>query len=259
MTTSGTVSPSVESSRKQESPLSGIRAIELGAFQQAPLAARWLAEAGAEVIKIEGLPGGDPTRGVQTMVGRGRPADSHNWIHEYLNRNKKSVGLYLDNERAREVVYKLVRNSDVFVTNLREPTLEKWGVTFEALAEVNPRLIYARGTGLGTTGAEAGKPALDMIGQARSGLLSVVGDLESFSMKGGLSPCDKVSSLQLAFAVSLALVARERTGRGQKVDASLLGAGIYLLAHEMQYFTGTGTQTAVVNRKGVANPLRNTY
>ncbi|MBM2825532.1 MAG: putative acyl-CoA transferase/carnitine dehydratase [Dehalococcoidales bacterium] len=237
------------------SALQNIRVIEVGAFQQGPLAAKWLAEAGAEVIKVEGLPGGDPMRGAISTDSAGRKV---NWMYEYLNRHKKSVALRLETERGRRLVYRLIEKADVFVSNLRMPALKEWGLDYEALIAVNPRLIYAHGTGFGARGTDSSRPALEMTGAARSGVTSLTSDPEAGPI-GNWTPCDKVSALQLAFGISLALVCRERTGRGQMVDSSLLGAGVYLTAFELQAYVGSGSQSVKLSRKTARNPIRNQY
>jgi len=238
-----------------QAALQGIRIIELAAFQQGPLAAKWLAEAGAEVIKIEGLPGGDPMRGAVSTDSSGRKV---NWMYEYLNRGKKSVAVRLETERGRQIAYRLLEKADVFVSNLRLPALKKWGLDYESLAAINPGLIYAHGTGFGSRGPDSSRSALEMTGAARSGVTSLTTHSEDGPI-GNWTPCDKVSALQLAYGILLALMFRERTGLGQMVDSSLLGAGIYLTAFELQAYVGSGNLTTRIPRKGGRNPLRNQY
>ncbi|MBI2957485.1 MAG: CoA transferase [Chloroflexi bacterium] len=240
-------------------PLDGVRIIELCGFHAGPLAVEMLAEAGAEVIKIEGLPGGDPIRGAEGRVSKGRAANTHNWSHEYYNRNKKSVALRLEDEAARQIVYRLVEKADVFVSNLREFSLKKKGLDYPALARVNPRIIYAHGAGFGTRGPEAGRPALDLLGQAKGGVLSLVGDLDGYGMMAGYNPVDKTTALLLAYGVLLALRAKDRTGVGQHIETSLLAAGVYLSGTELSYYMGTQEMSPMMTRKNVGNPLRNTY
>ncbi|MBI2957924.1 MAG: CoA transferase [Chloroflexi bacterium] len=240
-------------------PLDGIRIVELTGFHAGPLCVEMLAEAGAEVIKIEGLPGGDPIRGASSLIVKSRPPDAHNWSHEYYNRNKKSVAIRLEDGRAKEIVYRLIEKADIFISNLRMVSLEKKGLDYDSVARVNPRIIYAHGSGFGAKGPDVSRPALDLLGQARGGLLNLAGDPEGIGMAGGNNPCDKTTALFLLYGVMLALWDRERTGRGQKIETSLLAAGVYLSGTELSYYLGTKEVSPVTRRKNVGNPLRNTY
>lgn len=159
-------------------PLEGIRVVDMTVFQQGPAAGMYLADMGAEVIKIEDPVRGDPGRGVMSLLGSlmGSPTSGVNYYFEAHNRNKKGLAVDLKKERGREIIYRLVAHSDVFLSNYLPETLKKLGLDYESLSRVNPRLIYALASGYGPRGPDKDKPAFDLAAQARSGMMSIVAE-----------------------------------------------------------------------------------
>jgi CoA:oxalate CoA-transferase len=155
--------------------LEGVRVLDWTIWQQGPLGTALLGDLGAEVIKLEACETGDPGRGLGWLSGMslaGRP----NFYIEANNRNKKSITLDVKKPEGREIVFDLVRRSDVFVQNFRVGVAERLGLDYESLRKVNPRLIYAHATGYGPNGVDAAMPSMDYIGLARSGLMFAVGE-----------------------------------------------------------------------------------
>ncbi len=203
-------------------PLEGIRVLDLTQHAFGPRAAAYLAEMGAEVIKIENAEGGDPARGEDRM--KGIPIGRYNAYFEQSNRGKRSIAIDLRNERARQVAHKLVESSDVFVTNLRVAGLERLGMDYATLSRVNPRLIYAIGTGWGLRGPARNRGAFEATGFAACGLASSLVERDYCPPQCPPAAGDYTASTFLAYGIMLALFHRERTGEGQMVHASLLGS-----------------------------------
>ena len=199
-------------------PLEGIRVLDWTAFQQGPTAGALLADMGADVIKIE-EPRGEPGRGLAAIYGMDLPVNFY-----FLNQNRGKRGMVIDftTDAGKEVLFKLVEKSDVFLTNYRYLHAEKMGVTYEVLSKHNPRLIYAYSSAWGPEGPDRDLPSADLAGQARGGfwMMSLTRDDEPNPLGAGFA--DEVGGLLTAYGILLALIAREKTGRGQKVDASLL-------------------------------------
>lgn len=238
--------------------LEGIRILDWTIWQQGPLGTALLGDLGAEVIKLEACDGGDPGRGLGWLSGMslsGRP----NFYIEANNRNKKSITLDMKKSEAREIVFDLVRCSDVFVQNFRVGVAERLGLDYESLRKVNPRLIYAHATGFGPKGVDAGMPSMDYIGLARSGLMFAVGEPDDppQGITGGIA--DQMSGVMLAWGVLAALVARERLGVGQKVDVSLLGSMALLQGLGLSARLMLGAAAPRVRRTDSVNPLWNHY
>src|SRR5438094_8636865 len=158
-------------------PLDGVRIIDWTIWQQGPVATMMLGDLGAEVIKIEERVGGDPGRGVMSVAGvLIGTSEGHNFYFEANNRHKKSLTLDLKKPQAREIVYKLVEKSDVFVQNFRKGVAAKLGLDYQTLSRYNPKLIYASATGYGPQGPDSGEPSFDYMGLARSGFMNAVGE-----------------------------------------------------------------------------------
>jgi len=211
--------------------LEGIRIIEFASAVSGPSAAVSLADCGAEVIKVEDRNRGDQTRGVEAYFGSAMSLPGGlNVVFEAYNRNKKGMTLDLEKEKGKEVMYRLVTKSDVFLTNYRESLLVKLGVDYDTLCGVNPRIIYALGSGYGSKGPDREKRTFDWAGQARSGLMSMTGEREG---PPGLiigNVVDQIAGQFLAHGIVVALLARERLGISQRVDASMLGGALLVQA-----------------------------
>jgi crotonobetainyl-CoA:carnitine CoA-transferase CaiB-like acyl-CoA transferase len=242
-------------------PLDGIRVVDWTIFQQGPVASSMLGDLGAEVIKIEELGKGDPARGLAGVAGlnAGLPG-GRTYYFEVHNRNKKSVALDLKKPRSRELIYRLVERSDVFVQNFRQGVAERLGLDYDTLVKHNPKLIYASATGYGPEGPESHRPSLDPVGLARTGFLELFGSLDSEEPhypQGGIA--DQMGAIMLAYGVMGALVARERLGIGQKVDCSHLSSMMWLQSLSIHAYLLLGRKLPRFQHSRSANPLMNFY
>ena len=214
--------------------LDGIRVLDLTRVLAGPLCAQMLGDLGADVIKVEPPGAGDDTRtwGPPWVSKPGAlPCDAEAAYYLGANRNKRSITLDLGQPAGRELLGQVMERADVVVDNYKKGTLARWGFDdawFEAHA---PRAIRASVTGYGTTGPKAALPGYDFIAQAESGLMSICGDVDGEPMKYGVAIVDIATGLIITNGVLAALAARQRTGRGQKVEASLYETGLFLLAN----------------------------
>jgi crotonobetainyl-CoA:carnitine CoA-transferase CaiB-like acyl-CoA transferase len=240
--------------------LDGITITDLTSIMAGPLCTAMLADLGANVIKVEDVPNGDMARGTRLdAVGILPPCDT-NYVVECFNRNKKSIGVNLRKSGGKEIIHKLIKRSDVFTSNLRQKKLKEWGMDYDSLCGVNPKIIYATVSGYGNKGPDKNLPAFDLTAQARGGLLSAVGEGGSTPPPWGIPwLADSVCAIQLALGISLALLYRERTGIGQEVHASLLGGQIAVGNLILNAFLFTGQELRRFTRKTAPNPLRNSY
>jgi crotonobetainyl-CoA:carnitine CoA-transferase CaiB-like acyl-CoA transferase len=238
-------------------PLTGIRVVELGLWVAGPSAGAVLADWGAEVVKIE-PPEGDPFRGLYlTVAGAELPA---NPPFELDNRGKRSVALNLATAEGRRIAHDLIEGADVFITNMRLPALARLGLDWRTLAARNPRLVYGLVTGYGERGPDAERPSYD-IGAfwARAGIAAAL------TPPGGEPPFqrgamgDHTAGMTLAGGVSAALLARERTGRGQLVSTSLLRVGLYVLGWDTNAALRLGIEAAPMTRAWTPNPVISAY
>src|SRR6202011_1559838 len=220
--------------RSPRSPLVGIRVLEVGNYMAGPFCGMQLADLGAEVIKVEPPDGGDQVRSMAPLL------DGEGSAFVRLNRNKRSIALNLKSADGKEVFRKLVRTADVVVENLRPGTMVDLGLGYDALRELNPGLIYVAASGWGQDGPLSSQPGLDIMAQARSGLMSITGTPDGDPVKVGVPVCDLVCALYGALAAVSALYARRETGVGQFIDVSLLEAGVSLAIWEAGKFFGTG-------------------
>jgi len=216
-------------------PLTGVTVLEVGAFMAAPYATMQLADLGARVLKVENPDGGDPVRTTGPFI------DGESSPFVRLNRNKESVTLNLKDEDDNAAFRELVREADVLVENLRPGAMTRLGLGYTSLREVNPRLIYASASGWGQDGPLAHLPGLDIMAQARSGLMSVTGFPGQEPAKVGVPICDLVCALYIALAVTAALRERERSGEGQHIDVSLFESGVSFAVWEAGMYFGEGT------------------
>src|SRR3954463_2820186 len=197
--------------------LEGIRVVELASFVFGPYAGMLLGDLGADIIKVEAPDKGDPFRG-WGRVEYSPPFGS-------VNRNKKSVTLDLKHPDGLAAARELLRGADVLIENFRPGTLDRVGLTYEQAARDNPRLIWCSITGFGSDGPYAARPGYYTVGQAMSGLLSLVTDMGD-PRPTGVSLSDHLSGMAACNGALASLVGRGRTGRGQRVDSSLLEASL---------------------------------
>jgi crotonobetainyl-CoA:carnitine CoA-transferase CaiB-like acyl-CoA transferase len=238
-------------------PLSGITVIEAANYVAAPSAGALMADLGANVIKIE-PPGGEVMRGV---VPTGAPGNMpFNFLFELENRGKKSVTIALDAPSGPELLLRLLKAADVFLTNFMAPRLEKFGLTPEAALRANPRLIYVSITGYGISGPDAGRPGFDFSAfWARSGIMSLVGHPGSPPVLSRIAQGDHTTGINALAATLAALRLRDATGEGQVVDVSLQQTGAFTIGTDLARTLVDGAQPKVLDRKTPDNPLFNTY
>lgn len=240
-------------------PLAGMRVVDLTIWVQGPLAGQLLADLGADVVKVEKPGQGDFSRGLQTLYGATmRTRDGKALMWELVNRGKKSIALDLRHPKGQELMHRLVAQADVFVTNLLPRTLEQFRCSPEDLMSINPRLVYAQGGGLGSTGRLADTPAQDTTGTAASGLMyTLARDGEPYYPSGAFA--DLLSGTNLAFAVVAALFRRERTGEGEVVGTSLLQGMLWLQQMHVGSMVNTGEQLRPFDPRNAANAFLNLY
>ncbi len=211
-------------------PLSGIRVVEITTFQQGPVAGMRLGDLGAEVIKIEPVKG-DPGRRHMKAVEAEFHVKGYNYYFEHANRNKRGIALDMKNPQGMEIFLKLIDTADVFLNNMSIGAPLRLGIGPDELLKRYPRLIYAHASGWGRKGPIANSLSFDYTGIARSGLMMAAG--EGGTPPGMILPGlgDELGGLMCAWGVSLALFAREKTGKGQVVDTSLMGSVVAMLGH----------------------------
>ena len=243
-----------------ERALAGIKVVELATYVAAPCAGKFLADQGAEVIKIETL-GGDNTRWVAENEGRPTFEDDplHNLTFKLENDNKKSISMDLKDPDCYEALIKLIGQADVFITNWRTQALERKGLDYETLKKKFPKLVYASVTGYGEKGADADLPGFDFTAfWARSGMMGSLMDTsgEPCNLIPGIG--DRAVGMSLAAGVLAALFRAQRTGKGDKVSCSIYGTAIFL--------QGTMVQTAQyglvnypITKRQSSNPFMNSF
>jgi crotonobetainyl-CoA:carnitine CoA-transferase CaiB-like acyl-CoA transferase len=214
-------------------PLAGIRVLDLTRALAGPFCTMILADLGADVVKVEPL-GGD-------MIRNWGPFDRGTSAY-YLsgNRNKRGIALNFRDPRALQLLRRLAGRSDVIAENFRPGAMESMGLAYESLVEENPGLVYAGITGFGRTGPAGQRPGFDQIAQGYSGLMSVTGSEESGPMRVGVAIGDQTAGMWCAMGVLAALHERQRTGKGQRVETSLLAGLVGLLSVQGQRFLSLG-------------------
>ena len=218
-------------------PLDGVRVVDLTQVMGGPFCTMQLGDLGADVIKVE-PPGGDLSRrmgGAQLRM----PGDD-NAPFFALNRNKRSIVLDLTVNEDREVMRELARTADVVVESFRPGVARRLGADYETIAAINPRIIYASISGFGQTGPYADRPGFDLIAQAMSGLMSVTGEPNGEPVKCGVPIADLAVGLIATNGILAALIARDRTGRGQYIDTSLFESALAMAVWETTEYWATG-------------------
>jgi crotonobetainyl-CoA:carnitine CoA-transferase CaiB-like acyl-CoA transferase len=214
-------------------PLKGLRVLEIGSSVAGPFCGRLLADFGAEVIKVEPIEG-DPVRTMSKRVkGRSLYAAS-------ILRNKQLVAIDLRTDAGRDLTRRMALCSDIMIENFRPGTLEKWGMSYEALAHENPKLVLVRISGFGQSGPYKDRPGYGIIGEAVSGLRHLTGDPDRPPGRINTSLTDEVTGLYAAFGAMMAIVARQSTGRGQCIDASLYESAFSLIEPHVPAFASLG-------------------
>ncbi len=215
--------------------LEGIRILDVSRVLAGPYCTMMLADFGADVVKIEPPNGGDDSRSFGPFIG------SESAYFMSLNRNKRSIVLDLKKEADKSVFKEMVKTADVVVENYRPGTMEKFGLGYETLKEVNPQIIYAACSGFGDSGPYRNKPAYDIIVQAMGGIMSITGEEGGEAMRVGASIGDLAAGMFTAYGVMLALFHRQRTQQGQKVDVAMLDCQVAMLENAVARYAISGS------------------
>lgn len=239
---------------ENEAPLSGLRVVELARILAGPWLGQTLADLGAEVIKVES-PEGDDTRRwgppfIERDNGRGGSEKVAAYFHA-ANRSKRSVVCDFRDSADLDQLKALIADADVLVENFKLGGLARYGLDYPALAEINPRLVYVSITGFGQTGPRASQPGYDFLIQGMSGIMDLTGDPAGEPQKVGVAWIDVFTGLYGVIGVQAALAERQRSGRGQHIDLSLLDVGVAVLANQAMNYLISG---ASPSRMGNAHP-----
>ena len=226
---------------QKKPPLAGIRVLELARVLAGPWAGQMLADMGADVIKVENPDGGDDTRAwgppfVESVNGENLSAA----YYHSTNRGKRSIAVDLKTEEGQEIVRRLAATSDVVIENFKLGGLVKYGLDYESLKKVNPKLIYCSITGFGQDGPYAALAGYDYIVQGMSGFMSITGEPDGEPMKAGVAIADIFTGIYAVTAIQGALIHAMRTGEGQHVDMALLDVQAGILANQNMNFLMSG-------------------
>lgn len=236
----------------QRGPLEGVKVLELAHVMAGPVCGLMLADLGADVIKVERIPGGDDTRRTVPPEIGGESA-----AFMMMNRNKRGIAVDLKSEKGRAVLKRLVARTDALIENYRSTTMARLGLAYETLAAINPGLIYCEISGFGRTGPYADRAGFDLIAQGMSGLMSITGEGPGRPpVKVGAPVTDITAGILGAMGVLAAYVNRLKTGKGQRVDTSLFEAGITHTYWQSAICLATGTPPGPM---GSAHPLSAPY
>jgi crotonobetainyl-CoA:carnitine CoA-transferase CaiB-like acyl-CoA transferase len=235
-----------------DGPLSGIRVLDVATLFAGPLAATLLADYGADVVKIE-HPKGDPVR------GHGAQRDGVGLWWKILGRGKKSVTLYLGSPQGQEIFRRMVAEVDVVIENFRPGTMERWGLGYPELREINPGVVLARVTGFGQVGPYSRRPGFGTLAEAMSGFAAVTGDPEGPPTLPPFGLADGIAGLATAFAIMTALRARDRNGRGQQIDMAIIEPILTLLGPQLIAYDQLGELQPRMGNRSSNNAPRNIY
>ncbi len=223
-------------------PLEGIKVIEIAQEIQGPFAGLFLADLGAEITKVENRETGDLSRFLLAALLGGPQTKNANVSHYYIamNRGKRSITVDLKKKAGIEVIKRLIATHDVLLTNYRPGVLDRLGLGYEDARKLNPKIVYAQASSWGPRGPWVTRPSRDTLAQAASGLMSKTGMETDPPLAAGAAIADQTGALTLAGGVLAALFARERTGKSQRVDASIYGTMIAAQTFELVYGSMTG-------------------
>jgi crotonobetainyl-CoA:carnitine CoA-transferase CaiB-like acyl-CoA transferase len=232
--------------------LTGLKVIDAATLFAGPLAATLLGDYGADVVKVE-HPRGDPVR------QHGPSVDGVNLWWKTLARNKRIVTLYLGEQAGQEALLGLVEDADVLIENFRPGTLERWGLGWDVLSQRNPRLVLARVTGFGQHGPMARQPGFGTLAEAMSGFAAMTGQPDGPPTLPPFALADGIAGIMTAYAVMVALRARDRTDRGQVIDLSLIEPILTVLGPQVTVYDALGVVQPRTGNRSVHNAPRNTY
>jgi crotonobetainyl-CoA:carnitine CoA-transferase CaiB-like acyl-CoA transferase len=234
-------------------PLAGLRVVDASTLFAGPMAAMHLGDMGARVVKVEHPRRPDPSR------GHGAAKDGVNLWWKTLGRNKETVTADLSSPGGREVFLALAGWADVVIENFRPGTLERWGLGYDELSAANPRLVLARVTGFGQVGPYRRRPGFGTLAEAMSGFASLTGEPDGPPTLPPFGLADGIASLATAYAVMVALHARERTGRGQVVDLAIVEPILAMLGPQITRWDQLRTVQPRTGNRSSNNAPRNTY
>ena len=225
-------------------PLAGIKVVEIGQEIQGPFASLFLADMGADVVKVENKETGDLSRWMLTSLIGGPEVKNATVSHYFIamNRGKRSITADLKKPAAIEMVRRMIKSYDVLVTNYRPGVLDRLGLGYEDARKLNPKIVYAQGSSWGPNGPWVKRPSRDTLAQAASGLMAKTGMPSDPPLAAGILVADHSGGLSLASGILAALFARERTGEGQRVDVSIYGTMIAMQGMEINYTSITGEE-----------------
>jgi crotonobetainyl-CoA:carnitine CoA-transferase CaiB-like acyl-CoA transferase len=230
-------------------PLQGIRVLDLSRLLAGPFCTTILGDLGADIIKVESLPHGDLYRNAPPFHG----GESVSFLA--INRNKRSIGIDLRKDGAIDLIREMADQADVIVENFKPGTMEKMGLSYETLKARNPRLIFASVSGFGRTGPYGQLPGVDQIAQGMSGFMSITGQEQTGPTRVGVPIGDLTAGMWTAIGVQAAIIARQQTDKGQRVDTSLLGSLVGLLSVQGQRHLSLGEIPEVAgNHHPVSSP-----
>jgi len=232
-------------------PLENIIVLDLTRVLAGPFCTMVLSDLGAEIIKVEIPVTGDDARAFGPFI------NNRSLYFLSINRGKKSVSLNLKTDKGKEMLKELVKHCDILVENYRPGTMEKLGLGYDTLKEINPRLIYAASTGFGHTGPDSAKPAYDILAQARGGIMSITGYETMPPTRVGMSLGDITASLFTGIGINAALYQREKTGLGQKIDVSMLDSQVAILENALVRYQADGVSPKPIgNRHPTITPFQ---
>ncbi|CPO06613.1 acyl-CoA transferase [Bordetella pertussis] len=226
------------SSSVPPTPLGGVRVLDLSKVLAGPLCTQYMADMGADVIKVEAAGQGDDTRGWPPFQ------DGQAAVFLSCNRNKRSIALDLKSAHGRAVVQRLAAWADVVVHSFGPGVAQKLGVDWEALSEINPRLVYCAISGFGPVGSLSHGKGFDVVLQAFCGMISITGETEGGAVRSPFSPVDQATGLHALIGILAALRQRDASGRGVTVDASLFDTALGFMGYFMQGYWARGTEPA---------------
>ena len=225
----------MKTSTAHTGPLAGMRVLELAQIMAGPTCGMMLADMGADVVKVEKLPGGDDSRSYREPRVNGVSAP-----FMIMNRNKRGIALNLKEPQGREILLRMVKQADVLTENYRRGTLEKLGVGYDVLSQVNPGLIYCAVSGYGRDGPYGGKGGFDLIAQGFAGLMSVTGEPGGPPVKTGNSVADINAGILAVVGITAAYAHKLKTGQGQVVETSLMEAALQQTYWQAATYFATG-------------------
>lgn len=234
-------------------PLGNIRVVDAATLFAGPMAATYLGDFGADVVKVEHPQRGDPSR------GHGQAKDGVGLWWKLLSRNKRVTAIDFSTPEGQEVALRMLAEADVLIENFRPGTLERWNLSPERLWEINPRLVIARVTGFGQDGPMSGQPGFGTLAEAMSGFASMTGEPDGPPTLPPLALADGIAALAVSYAVMVAIQAREQTGRGQVVDLAIIEPILTVLGPQITAFHALGTVPQRVGNRSTSNSPRNTY